>query len=634
VITYRSFKKLLGETSLERKCRYLFGLALLGLIAGSFWLQAHRTRQLVINQKIIEAKTLLPRLLTIRHLELYHEQNEDTDTAASQPETADTSERTVFQDFSEKLSKSETLPQSEDETLPPSEEPATEMQWYLSPVGNVSLGEDDDAARRCFAAAEPDFHEFITIDATEDTEESTSLIYFAAIRATGNCLKCHFDANTYGAEQYESDKLVAVARVTIPMASVEDELSLSNAIFVGLAILTTGLAMLASFIIVRYIIVKPVLHLKDVSDAIAMGNLTLRAEISTGDEFEELSHAFNRMLRHMTTMNAELRTVNDNLDTKVDLLAQANMELFNSNRLKDDFLATVSHELRTPLNSILGFSDVLAKAPNLDDRQHRYVNNIQISGQNLMVQINDLLDLAKIESGQMEIQAGNLDMQELIDRLVQQLTPLAEDKNIELRVTHPWTALPALHQDASKLRQILLNLLSNAIKFTPEGGRVRVSSRCIESTEATTKVAGSLSNPGLEPKTPADNRIIEIAVEDTGIGIPMQQQEDIFEKFRQGATLPGQRDHAKREYGGTGLGLSIVRELSRLLGGDVCLESEFGKGSVFTVTLPVAVRIVERQPEPVLESPSSVLSRITSANLMDPQAKLEIPAVISERDPS
>jgi DNA topoisomerase VI subunit B len=161
-----------------------------------------------------------------------------------------------------------------------------------------------------------------------------------------------------------------------------------------------------------------------------------------------------------------------------------------------------------------------------------------------------------------------------------------------------------------------------------------VSSRCIELSETPTQLGGSLSSSGLELKVPADNRMIEVAVEDTGIGIPMQQQEDIFEKFRQGATLPGQRDHAKREYGGTGLGLSIVRELSRLLGGDVCLESEFGRGSVFTVTLPVSVRIVDKQPEPVLESPSSVLSRITSVNLMDPQAKLETPAVIAERKPS
>jgi two-component system, NarL family, sensor histidine kinase BarA len=219
-----------------------------------------------------------------------------------------------------------------------------------------------------------------------------------------------------------------------------------------------------------------------------------------------------------------------------------------------------------------------------------------------MTQINDLLDLAKIESGQMEVQAGAVDLQDLIDRLIQQVTPLAEQKNIDVRVTHPVPVAPQLHQDGGKLRQILTNLLSNAIKFTPEGGRVRVSSRVI--------------NMGSEGQGSSEKRRVEIAVEDTGIGIPLQQQEDIFEKFRQGATLAGRRDHAKREYGGTGLGLSIVRELSRLLGGDVMLESEFGKGSVFTVMLPVEMPIVEEASEPSFESSSGILSQITSVNLM------------------
>ena len=114
----------------------------------------------------------------------------------------------------------------------------------------------------------------------------------------------------------------------------------------------------------------------------------------------------------------------------------------------------------------------------------------------------------------------------------------------------------------------------------------------------------------------------------------MQQQEDIFEKFRQGATLPGARDHANREYGGTGLGLSIVRELSRLLGGDVCLESEFGKGSVFTVTLPMVVRLLVKEPEPMLDRPSAVLSGITSVDLMNPKGQQTSPSSNSEQDAS
>jgi signal transduction histidine kinase len=346
---------------------------------------------------------------------------------------------------------------------------------------------------------------------------------------------------------------------------------------------------------VRYIIVKPVQHLKDVSDEIARGNLNLRADISTGDEFEELSHAFNRMLRHMMTVNDELRSLNDSLDGKIDQLAQANMELFNNNKLKDDFLATISHELRTPLNSILGFSDILQSAVNLDDRQKRYVHNIQTSGQSLMVQINDLLDLAKIESGKMDVHAVDVQLADVLELQMQQIMPLADRKNIDLRIEYLPTPLPVMHQDRSKICQILTNLLSNAIKFTPEGGRVRIASRLV------------------------DSDMLEFSVEDTGIGIPLQEQEHIFEKFRQGSTVPGSRDHVKREYEGTGLGLSIVRELARLLGGDVSLRSEFGKGSLFTVRLPIAAP-QKKKPEPSepqLESRSSAgLALITAVDLL------------------
>ncbi|GIS61109.1 MAG: hypothetical protein CM1200mP2_33340 [Planctomycetaceae bacterium] len=222
----------------------------------------------------------------------------------------------------------------------------------------------------------------------------------------------------------------------------------------------------------------------------------------------------------------------------------------------------MSHELRTPLNSILGFSDVLAAAANLDDRQHRYVSNIQSSGQSLLTMINDVLDLAKIESGRMEVHAVEFSLGDLIDRLVNSIAPLAEKKNIDV-VSAFDPDCPLLFQDIGKLEQILLNLLSNAIKFTPEGGRVRVSGQS------------------------HDARQVDLLVEDNGVGIPLDDQEAIFEKFRQGSGLPGQQDAMTREYGGTGLGLSIVKELTRLLGGSVILESEFGKGSTFTIRIPV-----------------------------------------------
>src|SRR5437867_10464028 len=160
----------------------------------------------------------------------------------------------------------------------------------------------------------------------------------------------------------------------------------------GTALTTAICIMAGSWIIVRYVIVKPVKHLKEVSDAISAGELNVRSEIQTGDEFEDLSHAFNRMLRTLVSMQDQWRKVNSDLDRKVDELAQANMALFESNRLKGDFLATMSHELRTPLNSILGFSDVLQSGDALNDKQKRWVQNIQSSGQKLLNLINDILD--------------------------------------------------------------------------------------------------------------------------------------------------------------------------------------------------------------------------------------------------
>ena len=145
----------------------------------------------------------------------------------------------------------------------------------------------------------------------------------------------------------------------MPTAVIKEGVDLNRAVLISTAFVTVLLIMGGSYLIVRYVIVKPVKHLKEVSDAIAAGELNVRSEIQTGDEFEDLSHAFNRMLRNLVSMQDRLRKVNADLDRKVDELAQANLALYESNRLKSDFLATVSHELKTPLNSILGFSEVL-----------------------------------------------------------------------------------------------------------------------------------------------------------------------------------------------------------------------------------------------------------------------------------
>ncbi len=542
-MSYRTFKRLLGETSLERKCRFLFGGGLMLLITGSFYFYGRLTAGLVYEQNITTGRMLIRPIIFKEHW-IKLESN---------------------QDFVPNIIKM-------DKELSPAD--LKDYTWKLLPAST------NDPDKRPSDQAEYDaLHEL-----AQGKEEVVRMLrdkgeyhYYGAVRATHSCLTCH---PRYNEPKVKEGELLGMVKVSFPLAPTERALAWNNAILLATAIGTAFLAMVAAYAIVRYVIVKPVLHLKDVSDAISRGNLDQRADIRTGDEFEELSQAFNRMLRHLVTVQEELRQVNGVLDGKVDELAQANMRLFELNNLKNDFLATMTHELRTPLNSILGFSDVLAGADNLNDKQQRYVRNIQSSGKDLLTLINDILDLAKIESGKMDLHIVEFSIADLIERLVSMVRPLAEKRNIDLSYEID-PQLPLLVQDAGKIQQILYNLMSNAIKFTPEGGRVQVTA-------------------GLR-----EGENLELIVEDTGVGIPLEDQETIFERFRQGNTLPGERKSSlTREYAGTGLGLSIVKELSKLLGGEVQVESELGKGSIFTVVAPTVLREQPRLLEEVLARPA------------------------------
>lgn len=513
-MSYRAFKRLLGETSLERKCRFLFGSGVIVLITSSFWLYSYQTEHLLYDQAVTTCRLLVAPIFFQHHS---HLAKTDSAKGATPPEHV--------------LLK----------------EPGKEFQYHF-----LSEKFDDSYERELYK-------EFLRGDGkNEDNRLRASdqvLLYYAPIRASNECLSCHQPiAEKKGHKLAEGD-LLAMVRIRMPTRGIEEGVHWNRALLITTAILTSILIMVGSWIIVRYIIVKPVKHLKEVSDAISAGELNVRSEIQTGDEFEDLSHAFNRMLRHLVSMQDQWRKVNADLDRKVDELAQTNMALFESNKLKGDFLTTMSHELRTPLNSILGFSDVLLSSDALTDKQRRWVSNIQTSGQKLLALINDILDLAKIEAGKMQIRLENFDLREVCDSLLNMFRPLAEKKNIDLR-SQIEPDIPLLRQDITKLQQILQNLLSNAIKFTPEGGRVAL-------------------------KAEADTKYVTISVIDTGVGIAKEEQDLVFQKFRQSGN-PLTREHA-----GTGLGLSIVRELCKLLGGEVTLQSELGRGSVFTIRLPM-----------------------------------------------
>jgi signal transduction histidine kinase len=539
-MSYRAFKRLLGETSLERKCRFLFGAGILVLITISFWVYAVQNEELAYNQAGTTCRLLVNPILVKQHLahlesiQYKHLEGKLLERAWNLNESSGPPGETGTQGKD---------PEDRLGSVP-------EYQYYFLQEGKFDDPYERDLYKDFTRKDKP------KSEAMRFVSGAPKLRYYAAIRAGKACLSCHQTiAKVKNQPELAEDDLMAIVRITLDTRAIADAVHVNRAFLISIALVTALLIMAGSWIIVRYVIVKPVKHLKEVSDAIAAGELNVRSEIQTGDEFEDLSHAFNRMLRNLVGMQDRWRKVNTDLDRKVDELARANMALYESNRLKSDFMSTMSHELRTPLNSILGFSEVLLSSNLLSDKQQRWVGNIQSSGQRLLNLINDILDLAKIEAGKMEVRLEEFSIHDVCEGLLGMFRPLAEKKNIDMR-SQVAPDIPRLRQDPTKLQQILQNLLSNAIKFTPEGGRVLL-------------------------KAEADAGHLVLTVTDTGVGIAPEEQELVFEKFRQSGN-PLTREHA-----GTGLGLSIVRELSKLLGGEVTLQSELGRGSIFTVRLPL-----------------------------------------------
>jgi two-component system sensor histidine kinase BarA len=530
----------LDELSVETKFRLALGVAVLTLMSLSFWLYARQAESLAYDQLTQTGRALVGPAVTAAHV-------------PSELRAADVG----FQEL-------------------------TEQKWPegLKRYSYRLLRPDGGRPETAPAAGDLDALAAFKADpglaeATSTLEAERTYLYYGAVRAGPTCVACHRDAGrlaeTLGvapsdpaavalaAPALADGELMAVVRVQLSTDLIRDGLHVNRAVLIGFAVGTTLAILASSYVIVRYLVVRPVRHLKDVADAIAAGGVNLRAEVQTGDEFEDFAEAFNRMLRNLTEAEGRNRKLIDTLAEQVDKFGALNLALNESNRLKGDFLSTMSHELRTPLNSIIGFSEILVGDDRLTDKQARYAGNIMTSGRQLLVLINDILDLAKAEAGQLKLRLGPVSLPARCEEVAGVFRPAAEARRVELHVAAEPHEPGAVSQDAGKLRQVVSNLVSNAIKFTPEGGRVTVSA-------ATT-----------------DGRVT-LAVADTGVGIAPAEQAAVFDKFRQ-ASNP-----LTREQGGTGLGLSIVRELCKLLGGTVELRSDLGRGSTFTVTLPARLR--------------------------------------------
>ncbi|WJD72487.1 response regulator [Pseudomonas asiatica] len=310
---------------------------------------------------------------------------------------------------------------------------------------------------------------------------------------------------------------------------------------------------------------------------------------TANEELEEQSRVLKESQAHLETQQAELEQTNEQLSERTEALDRKNDELLQaqdelqaraeelqrSSKYKSEFLANMSHELRTPLNSSLILAKLLAEngEGNLSDEQVKFAESIYSAGNDLLNLINDILDIAKVEAGKLEVRPESTQVERLVEGLRGMFEPLAGHKGLAFEVTAEAQVPATLFTDRQRLEQILKNLLSNAIKFT-ERGKVSL-------------------NIGYQPGTG-----IVFAVRDTGIGIAADQQQAIFGAFHQ---VDGT---SNRRYGGTGLGLSISRDLAHLLGGQISVDSSPGQGSVFSLILPERYERVAQDIEPLSLRPA------------------------------
>jgi signal transduction histidine kinase len=315
----------------------------------------------------------------------------------------------------------------------------------------------------------------------------------------------------------------------------QDAYVVSRRLVIGFSLGAIALALALGYAISRSLIL-PVQRMDARFGEISAGNFVGEVEVSNRDELGALAEHLNRM-------SAELGR----------LYRQAE----NANRNKSEFLANMSHELRTPLNAILGFSEVLKEQMfgEVNDKQLEYLGDIHSSGQHLLALINDILDLSKIEAGRMELELSRFNLEALLDNALVLVRERAGRHGLTLKLdvqagVAEWVA------DERKIKQVVINLLSNAVKFTPAGGSVTLAAHRID--------AGG----------------VEVAVIDTGVGIPEADQALVFEEFRQASG-----DHLGKSEG-TGLGLSLAKRFVELHGGSIGVQSAPGHGSTFTFSLP------------------------------------------------
>jgi signal transduction histidine kinase len=338
-----------------------------------------------------------------------------------------------------------------------------------------------------------------------------------------------------------------------PMVEAYEPLYASVLRTSSLLLIGLGVALLATLLVSRRV-VRPLETLRHGVERIRKGDLSARLDLKTGDEIEILADEFNEMATH-------LREAYTGLERKVaertKALTIANEKLEEASQHKSQFLANVNHELRTPVSAIIGYARLILRATEgqIAPLQSENLKDLLNNAERLLNLIDSLLDFARIEAGKMEVKVEAIRVDEIIHGAILTIEPFLNDGSLRI-VREIAPDIPALNTDREKLRQIILNLLDNAVKFTARGE---------------VKISAWQQDEGLK-----------LIVSDTGIGIEKRDLNQVFEEFHRGDTS------STKKYRGTGLGLAIVKRFVNLLSGEITVNSEVGKGSTFTVTLPFA----------------------------------------------
>jgi len=342
-----------------------------------------------------------------------------------------------------------------------------------------------------------------------------------------------------------------------PLTDISTEVEqVRNTIFMAI-IISVLLAILAGWLMSEKIS-KPINLLANASEKVAQGDLSMSVNIKSSNEIGVLAYSFNQMVRSLGKSRNELRQWGKKLEKRVvertEELEQANLKLQELDRLKSMFIASMSHELRTPLNSIIGFTGIMLQemSGEISKEQRKQLTMVKNSANHLLALINDIIDVSKVEAGKVELVIEEFDLIALVEEVRDSFNVAAAEKGFKVSLKIPETLV--IESDERRTKQVIVNLIGNAVKFTDEGE--------------------------IEINVTKKDRMAELSVKDTGIGIREEDMGKLFKAFSQ-ITTRGRLEE------GTGLGLYLSKKITDLLGGDIKAESEFGKGSVFTLTLPL-----------------------------------------------